>query len=178
MCELEQRNWAYKNSNLQGYNNKFVLFKLLYFSSVAQLSLILCDPMDCSTPVFPVYHQLRSLFKLMSIKSVMPSDHLILCCPLLLLPSIFASIRVFTDESVLHIKWPNDRSFSLSISPSNEYWGLISFRKDWMDLLALQGTLESAPTPQFKSINSLALSFLYSPTLTCIHDYWKNQSFD
>ena len=178
MCELEQRNWAYKNSDLQGYNNKFVLFKLLYFSSVAQLSLILCDPMDCSTPVFPVYHQLRSLFKLMSIKSVMPSDHLILCCPLLLLPSIFASIRVFTDESVLHIKWPNDWSFSLSISPSNEYWGLISFRKDWMDLLALQGTLESAPTPQFKSINSLALSFLYSPTLTCIHDYWKNQSFD
>ena len=99
--------------------------------------------MDCSTPVFPVYHQLRSLFKLMSIKSVMPSDHLILCRPLLLLPSIFPSIRVFTDESVLHIKWPNDWSFSLSISPSNEYWGLISFRKDWMDLLALQGTLKS-----------------------------------
>ena len=107
------------------------------------MSLILCDPMDCSTPVFPVYHQLRSLFKLMSIKSVMPSDHLILCRPLLLLPSIFPSIRVFTDESVLHIKWPHDWSFSLSISPSNEYWGLISFRKDWMDLLALQGTLKS-----------------------------------
>ena len=118
-----------------------------------------------------------NLPKLMSIESVMPSSHLILCCPLLLLPSIFPSIRVFSNESVLHIRWPKYWSFIFSISPSNEYSRLISFRMDWLDLLTIQGTLKSSPTPQFKSINSLALSFLYSPTLTSIHDYWKNQSF-
>ena len=105
----------------------------------------------------------QSLLKLISIESVMPSNHLIFCCPLLL-PSIFPSIRVFSSESVLHIRWPKYWSFSCSISPSNEYSGLISFRMDWLDLLAVQGTQESSPTPQFKSIDSLALSFLYSPT--------------
>ena len=85
----------------------------------------------------------QSLLKLMSIMSVMPSNHLILCCPLLLLPSIFPSIRVFSNESVLHIKWPKYWSFSFNISPSNEYSGLISFRMDWLDLLAVQGTLKS-----------------------------------
>ena len=119
----------------------------------------------------------QSLLKLMSIESVMPSNHLILCHTLLL-PSIFPSIRVFSNESVLHIKWPKYWSFSFSISPSNEYSGLIFFRMDWLDLLAVQGTLKSPPTPQFKSINSLVLSFLYSPTLTSIHDPWKNQSSD
>ena len=114
----------------------------------------------------------------MSIESVMPSNHLILCLPLLLLPSIFPSIRVFSHQSVLCIRWPKYWSFSFSISPSNEYSGLISFRMDWLDLFAVQGTQEFSPTPQFKSINSLALSFLYSPTLTSIHDYWKNYSFD
>ena len=117
----------------------------------------------------------RNLLKLMSIESVMPSNHLILYCPLLLLPSIFPSIRVFSDESVLHIRWPKNWSFSFSISPSNEYSGLTPFRMDWLDLLAIQGTLKSSPTPQFISINSLVLSFPYSPTLTSIHDYWKNQ---
>ena len=112
----------------------------------------------------------------MSIKSVMPSNHLILCCPLLLLPSIFPNIRVFSSESVLHIRWPTYWSFSFRISPSNVYSGLISFRTDWFDLLEVQGTLESSPTPQFKSIQSLALSFLYGPILTSIHDYWKNHS--
>ena len=119
-----------------------------------------------------------SLLKLMSIESVMPSNHLILCCPLLLLLSILRIIRVFSNESVLHIRWPKYWSFSFSISPFNEYSGLISFRIDWVDFLAVQGTQESSPTPQFKSINSSALSLLYSPTLTSIHDYWKNQSFD
>ena len=119
----------------------------------------------------------QSLLKLMSIESVMPSNHLILCHTLLL-PSIFPSIRVFSNESVLHIKWPKYWSFSFSISPSIEYSGLIFFRMDWLDLLAVQGTLKSPPTPQFKSINSLVLSFLYSPTLTSIHDPWKNQSSD
>ena len=112
----------------------------------------------------------------MSIESVMPSNYLILCCPPLLPPSIFPSIRVFSNESVL-IRWPKDWSFSFSISPSNEYSGLISFRMDWLDRLAVQGTL-SSPTPPFESINSSELSFLYSPTLTSIHDYWKNHSFD
>ena len=119
----------------------------------------------------------RSLLKLISIESVMPSKYLILCCPLLLLPSIFPSIRVFSNESVLHIRWLKYWSFSISLF--NEYSGLISFRTDLFNLLAVQGTLkESSPTPQFKSINSLALSFLYSSTLTSIHDHWKNHSFD
>ena len=121
----------------------------------------------------------QSLRKPMSIESVMPSNHLILCGPLLLLPSIFPSIMVFSNESALHIRWPKYWSFSFSISPSNEYSGPISFRMDWLDLLAVQGTLKSLfPTPQLKSINSSALSFLYSSTLTSIHDYWKNHSFD
>ena len=119
----------------------------------------------------------RSLSKLMSIESVMPSNHLILCRPLLLLPSIFPSISVFSNEAALHIRWPKYWSVSFNISPSNEHPGLISFRMDWWDLLAVQGTLKS-PTPQFKSINTSALSFLFSPTLTSIHDYWKNHTFD
>ena len=120
----------------------------------------------------------RSLLRLMSIKSVMPSNHLILCRPLLLLPSISPNIMVFSNESVLCIGWPKYWSFSFSISPSNEYSGLISFRMDWLDLLAVQGTLKSPLTPQFKSINSLMLSFLYCPTLISIYDYWKNHSYD
>ena len=112
----------------------------------------------------------------MSIESVMPSNHLILCHSLLLLPLIFSSTGVFSNESVLPIRWP--KYWSFSISPSDEYSGLISFRNDWFDLLAVQGTLKSSPTPQFKSINSLALSLLDGPALTSIHDYWKNHSFD
>ena len=97
--------------------------------------------MDRSTPGLPVHHQLPEPPKPMSTESVMPSNHLILCCPLLLMPSIFPSIRVFSNESALHIRWPKDWSFS--ISPSSEYSGLISFRKDWFDVLAVQGTLKS-----------------------------------
>ena len=119
----------------------------------------------------------QSLLKLIPMESVMPSNHLILCRPLLLLPSIFHSIRVFSNESFLLIRGPKYWSFSFTISRSNEYSGLISFRTDWFDFLAVQGTLVSSPTPQFKSINSSALSFLYSPTLRSIHDYWKNHSF-
>ena len=118
----------------------------------------------------------QSLLKLMSTESVMPSNHLILC-HLLLPPSIFASIRVFSNESALCIRWPQYWSFSFTISSFNEYSGLISFRMDWLDLHAVQGTQEFS-TPQFQSINSSVLSFLYSPTLTFIHDYWKNHSFD
>ena len=120
----------------------------------------------------------RSLLKLMSIELVMPSNHFILCRPLLLPPSIFPSIRVFNSESVFRIRWPKYWSFSFSISTSNEYSGLISFMIDWLDLCSPREPQESSPTPQFKSINSLALCFLYSPTLTSIHDCWKNHGFD
>ena len=113
------------------------------FNSVAQSCLTLCDSTDCSMPGFPVHHQLPEPVKLMSIASVMSSNHLILCRPLLLLPSIFPTIRVFSDELVLRIRWPKYWSFSLTLSPSNEYSGLISFRMDWFDLLAVQGTLKS-----------------------------------
>ena len=99
--------------------------------------------MNCSTPGLPVHHQLRSLFKLMSIESVMPPYHLILCRPRLLPPSIFPSIRVFSNESVLHIRWPKYWSFSFNFSPFNEHQELISFRMDWLDFLAVQGTLKS-----------------------------------
>ena len=120
----------------------------------------------------------QSLLKLMSIGSVMPSNHLILCRPLLLPPSIFPSIRVFSNASVLPIRWPKYWSFSFSIGPSNEYSGLISLRRLVGSPCSPRDPQESSPTPQFKSINSLALSFLYSPSLTSIRDYWKNHSFD
>ena len=119
-----------------------------------------------------------SLLKLMSIESVMPSNHLIFCWPLLLQTSVFPSIRVFSNESLLPIRWPKYWSFSFSISPSNEYSRLITFGIDWFDLLAVQGTQESSPAPQFESINSSALSLFYGPALTSIHDYWKNHSLD
>ena len=110
--------------------------------------------------------------KPMSIKLMMPSNHLILCCPLLLPPSIFPSIRVFSNESALCIRWPKYWSFRFNISPSNEHSGLVGSPCSPRD------SQESSPTPHFKSINSLVLSFLYSPTLTSIYDYWKNHSLD
>ena len=115
----------------------------LQFSSVAQLCLIQCDSIDCGTLGFHVHHQLPELTQLMPIESVMPSNHLIFCRPFLLRPSIFPSIRDFSNESALCIKWPKYWSFSFNISPSNEHPGLISFRMDWLDLLAVQGTLKS-----------------------------------
>ena len=127
----------------------------------------------CPSPTPGVYSNSCPLIGL-----VMPSSHLILCRPLLLLPPIPPSIRVFSNESTLPIRWPKYWSFSFSISPSSEHPGLISFRMDWLDLLVVQRTLESSPTPYFKSINSLRLSFLHSPTLTSRHDQWKNHSLD
>ena len=118
----------------------------------------------------------QSLFKFMSIESVMLSNHIIFYHLLLLLPSIFPSIRVFSNELALHIKLPKYWSFNFSISPFSEYSGLISFRIDHLDLPAVPGTLESLPAPQFKSINSSAFSLLYGLTLTSVYDYWKNQS--
>ena len=145
--------------------------------SVAKSCLTLYNSMDCSTPGFPVHHQLLEPTQT-HVHRIGDAIHLILCRPLLLLSSVF-SIRVFSNESIICNRWPKYWSFSFSISPSNEYSGLISFRMDWLDLLAVQGTLKSLlPIPQFKSINSSALSFLYCPTLTSIHDYWKNHSLD
>ena len=134
--------------------------------------------MDCNTQASVSITNSRRSLKLMSIESVMPSNYLILCHPLLL-PSIFPSIRVFSNECQFFASGSQIIGvFSFSISPSNEYSRLISFRIDWLDLRAVQGTLKSSPTPQFKSIKSLALIFLDSPTLTSIHDYWKNHRFD
>ena len=116
----------------------------------------------------------------MPTESMMPSNHLVLCHPLCLLPSIFLSIRVFSNELALRIKWSKSWSFSFTISSSNEYSGLISFRIDWFNCLAIQGTHKSLSSsiPQLRSINSLMLSLLYGPTRTSIHDSWKTHSFD
>ena len=113
------------------------------FSSAAQLCLTLCDPMNCSSQASLSITNSRSSLRLTSIESVMPSSHLILCHPLLLLPPIPPNIRVFSNESTLLMRWPKSWSFSFSISPSNEHPGLISLRMDWLDLLAVQGTLKS-----------------------------------
>ena len=134
--------------------------------------------MNCSTPGLLSVTNSRSLLKLRTTESVMQSNHLILCSPFLLLLSIFPSIGVLSKETVLHIRWPKYWSFSFSISPTNEYAELISFRMDWLGLLEVQGTLKLSPSPQFKSINSWVLSFLYSPTLKPIQDCWKNHSLD
>ena len=158
-----------------------VLPSISPFRTVVQsLSCVrLWDPINCSTPGFSIFTISWSLLTLMSTESVMPSNHLIPCHHLLLLPSIFPSIRFFSNESALHIRWPKYWSFSFSISPSNEYSGLISFRIGWFDLLAVQGTLKSLIQHHSSKASILqALSLLFSPTATSIHDCWKNHSFD
>ena len=133
------------------------------FSSIAQSCPTLCDPMDCSTPGLPVHHQLPELLQLMSIESVTPSTHLILCCPFLLPPSIFPSIRVFSNELALRIRWPKYWSFSFNISPSNEHPGLISFRMDSLNLLAVQGTLKSLLQHHSSKVSILWCSAFFIP---------------
>ena len=172
--------WKHRIYQSLHSSNMYIIIAYIFFSSVQSLSHV-----QLFATLWTATYQASlsvtnswSLLKLMSIKLVMPSNHLILCHLLLLLPSIFLSIRVFSNESVLCIRWPKYWSFSFNISPSSEYSGLISFRIDWFDLLAVQGTLKTSLAPQFKSIDSSAFSFLYSPTLTSIHDYWKNHSFD
>ena len=146
-----------------------------YYCSDTQSCLTLCDPMDCSTPGFPVLHHLLELVQTPVHWVGNAINHLILCHPLLLLHSIFPSIRVFSNELALCIREP--KYWSYSISPSSEYSVLIFFRLVWSPC-SPRDSQESFPTPQFKSINSLAISFLYGPTFTSIHDYWKNHSFD
>ena len=129
----------------------------------------------CQTPLSSTIS--RSLLKPMCIESVMPSSHLILCCSLLLLPSVFPSIRVFSSELVLQIRW--SKYWSFSTSPSHEYSELISFRIDWFDLLTVQGTLKNLlQHHRWKASILWCSAFLYGPTLTSVHDYWKNHSFD
>ena len=149
------------------------------FSSVQFSRSVVSDslwPHGLQHARLPCLSPTLSLIKLTSIKLVMPSNHLILYCPLLLLPLIFPSIRVFSNELALPIRWP--KCWSFSISPSSEYSGLISFMTDLFDLCYPRESQKSSPTPQFKSINCLVLSLLYGPTLTSIHDYWRNHSFD
>ena len=171
-------------SNYHKIQNILVVQNFLLCSSLSSVQLL--SPVWLHVTQWTAAHQASlsitnswSLLKIMSIESVMPSNHLSLCHPLLLLPSIFSDFMVFSNESVLRIRWQKFWSFSFSISPSNEYSRLISFRMDWFDLLLVQGSCqESSPALQFKSINSSALSFFYSPTLTFLHDYWKNHSLD
>ena len=152
---------------------------LTQFSSVTQLCPTLCDPMDCSMPGPPVHHQLLEFTQTHGLKSVMPSNHLILCRPLLLSPSIFPSIKVFSSESVLRMRWPKYWNFSFSISPSNEHPGLISFKMDWLDVLAVQGTLTSLLQHYSSKASMLWCSAFFIVQLS--HSYMttgKNHSLD
>ena len=179
------RKWPHLSFKSKGkiIDNLRTLWKVIKLGngscSVTQSCLTLCDPWIAARQASLSFVISQSSLTLMSIKLVLPSNHFILCRPLLLPPSIFPSIRVFSNESVLLIRWPKYWSFSFSISPSNEYSGLISFRMDWLDLLAVQGTPKSLlQHHSLESINSLALSFLYGSSRTSVHDYWINHSFD
>ena len=156
------------------------MLRILQLSSVQSLSHVrlFATPWTAACQASLSITNSWRLLKLMSITSVMPFNHLILCHPLLLLPSIFPSIKVFSNELALRIRWPKLWSFSFSVSPCNEYSGPISFMMDWLDPCCPRDSQESSPTPQFKSINSSVLSLLYGPSLTPKHDYWKNHSFD
>ena len=176
MWELvHKEGWALKNWCFQ----TVVLEKTPVRARSLQSCLPLCNPMDYSTPGFLVLHQLLELAQTDVHWVSDAPNHFILCCPLLLLPLIFPSIRVFSNESALHIRRPKYWSFSFSISPSNEYLGLISFRMDWFDLLAIQGTPRSLLQHHSSKSSILWPSALFiSPTFTSIHDYRKNHSFE
>ena len=150
------------------------------FSSVPSLSHVwlFTTPWTAARQASLSITSSQTLPKFMPIESVMPSNHLILCHPLLLLLSIFPSIRVFSNESVLHSRWPKYWIFSFSISPSNEYLGLISFRMDWLDLLAIQGTLKSLLQHHSSKSSILWRSAFFTVQLTSIHDHRKNHSLD
>ena len=162
------------------WNKSIYVLTVNQFSSVQSLSRVrlFATPWIAARQASLSITNSQSSLRLTSIESVMPSSHLILGRPLLLLPSNPPSIKVCSSESTLRMRWPKYWSFSFSISPSSEYSGLISFMIDWFNLLAVQGTLKSSPASQFESISSSALSLIYGPLLTLVHDYWKNQSFD
>ena len=152
----------------------FPFHMVVFVQSVSHVQLF-ATPWTAGCQTSLSFTNSQSLLKLKSIESVMPPNNLFLCRSLLLLPSIFPSISVFSNESALCISWPKYWSFSFSISPSNEHLGLVSFRMDWLDLFA--ASQESSPTLQFKSISSSVLSFLYGPTLTSIHDHWAKKKW-
>ena len=167
------KEWLYNSRE-----NSRLVWVICCCCSVSKSCLILCNPMNSKMPGFPVLQYLCEFAEThayWSSDAIQPSHSLL---SLLLLPSTFPNIRVFSNESTLCIRWPKYWSFSFSTSPSNEYSRLIFFKNDWFEILVVQGTLESLPTPQYKSINSLALSLLNGPTLMSIHDYWKNHSLD
>ena len=151
---------------------------IVRFSSVTQSCLTLCDTMTTAHQTSLSITNSRSSLRLTSIESVMPSSHLILCRPLLLLPSILPSIRVFPNGLALRIKWPKYWNFSFNISPSNEHPGLVSFRMDWLDLLAVQGTLKSLLQHHSSKTSILRRSAFFTVQLTSIHDHRKNHSLD
>ena len=156
---------------------------MLHLYSVSSVHSLICvrlfaTPWTAARQASLCITNSQSTLKLMSIMSVMPSNHLILCLPLLLLPSIFPRSRVFSKESVLCIKWPKYWSFSFNIGPCNEYSGLISFMIDWLVFLLSKGLSRVFSNTKAQNINCSATIFLYSPTFTSIHDYWENHSFD
>ena len=163
---------------------KGVAFRLrivsLQFSSVQSLSCVqlFATPWNAARQASLSITNSRSLPKPMSIVLVMPSNHLIPCHHLLLLPSIFPSITIFSNESTLHIRWPKYWSFSFNISPSNEHIGLTSFKMNWLDLLAVQGTLKSLLQHHSSKPQFFGTQLSLGPTLTSIHDHWKNHSLD
>ena len=157
------------------YRNNLLLLVVVQLLSCVRL---FATPWTAARQASLSFTIFRSLLKLMSIRSVMPSNHLIFCHPLFLLTSIFLSIMVFSNEFDLRIRWPKYWSFSFSVSPSNDYSGLISFRIDWFDLLAVQGTLKSLPQHHSSKASIFQHSALFNgPTLTSIHDYWENHTF-
>ena len=176
-CQQTEANSLIKSEDLKDYLRGKLSQNVLYiqFSSVAPSCPTLCDPMDCSMLGLLSITNSQGLLKHMSIKLGMPSNHLLLCHPLLFLPSIFPSIRVFPNESVLHIRWPKYWSFSFSISPSNEYSGLISFRMDWLDLLAVQGTLKSLLQHHHSKVSILRHSAFFIVQLS--HPYKSTGKF-
>ena len=157
-----------------------MLRPLVQFSQVQSLSRawLFATPWTAARQASLSISNPWSLLKLMSLELVVPSDHLILCCPLLLLPSIFPSIRVFSNELVCHVRWPKYWSFSFNIRPSNEHSGLISFRMDWLYLLAVQGTLKSLLQHHSSKASILRRSAFFTVQLSSIHDHWKNHSLD
>ena len=169
LCQLNENSSFFFVCTLGDYR-----YDLVQFSSVPQSCPTLCDPMNLSMPGLPIYHQLPEFTQ----THVHQVSHLILCRPLLLLPPIPPSIRVFSNESTLRMRWPKYWSFSLSISPSNEHPGLISFRMDWLDFLAVRGTLKSLLQHHSSKASILRHSAFFTVQLTPIHDYWKNHSLD
>ena len=169
---------ASSNSLCHPIGSHLLFIVPVQLSSVAQSCLTLCDPMNHNMPGLLVYHQLLESTQTRVLESVMPSNHLILCPPLLLLPSIFPRIRVFSNESALRMRWAKYWRFSFNISPSHEHPGLISFRMGWLDLLAVERTLKVFSNTTVQKHQFFCAQLSLYPTLTSIHNHWKNHSLE